>query len=266
MELLIAIVYGLVQSLTELLPISSSGHLVILHHFLPFTGFDPLAFDVSLHLASVLAIMVFFWKDWLSLLFDKNIDPVFPNRTKTLLMIFVSTLPAIILGLLFNDWIENQTRSTWVVVSTLFMIAMVMIVVEKYFYSPKENKKFDNLSDVVKIGFAQSLALIPGVSRSGATITMAMALGFEKVKAAKISFMMAAPIIFGAAIFKIKDVNWTLINQNQWFVLITTWIVTFIFSLVVFSLLLKYLAKIPWRWFAYYRVMLAVLIAVSLLF
>ncbi len=258
MELFIAIVYGLVQSVTELLPISSSGHLVLLHKFLPFSTIDPLAFDVTLHMASLLAIIIFFWKDWWSLLINKNVDKVFPGRTKTVFMIFFTSLPAGILGLIFNDLIENTLRSPWVVVGTLSGVACIMILVEKYLYQPNQAKQFNKISDALKIGFAQACALIPGVSRSGATITMAMALGYSKVDAAKISFMMATPIIFGAALLKIKDTNWSLLQVGQWRVLLITWLFTFIVSLVVFKFLMKYLPKISWRWFAYYRIILAV--------
>lgn len=264
MELIIAIIYGLVQSVTELLPISSSGHLVLLHKFLPLTTIDPLAFDVSLHLASLLAIIIFFWKDWWALLLNKNQDSVFPGRTKSVFMIILSCLPAVVVGLLLNDWIETEVRSPWVVVFTLSLVAVIMIVVERYYYQPKPDKQFSKVGEVVKIGLAQALSLIPGVSRSGITITTAMALGFDKVKAAKISFMMATPIIFGAAVLKIKDTDWSLVNGQQWQILITTWAFTFVASLAVFSLLMKYLPKISWRWFAYYRLILAVIVALLL--
>jgi len=173
-------------------------------------------------------------------------------------MIFFSSLPAGILGLIFNDLIENTLRSPWVVVGTLSGVACIMILVEKYLYQPNQVKQFNKISDALKIGFAQACALIPGVSRSGATITMAMALGYSKVDAAKISFMMATPIIFGAALLKIKDTDWSLLQIGQWRVLLITWLFTFIASLVVFKLLMKYLPKISWRWFAYYRIILAV--------
>lgn len=260
MELFIAIVYGLVQSVTELLPISSSGHLVLLHRFLPFSTIDPLAFDVSLHLASLMAIVIYFWKDWWTLLINKNYDHVFSGRTKTVFMIIISTIPAGVVGVLFDDWIENNVRSSWVVVFTLIFVAVLMILVEKYFYKPNSLKQFNKAGDAFKIGLAQACALIPGVSRSGATITMAMALGYDKVSAAKISFMMATPIIFGAAIFKIKDTDWSLLNTGQWRVLLISWIITFGASLLVFKLLMKYLPKISWRWFAYYRIILAVIV------
>ena len=264
MELFIAIVYGLVQSVTELLPISSSGHLVLLHRFLPLSTIDPLAFDVSLHMASLLAIIIFFWKDWWSLLVDKDCDSVFPGRTKSVFMIILSSIPAVVAGLLLNNWIETEVRSPWVVVFTLSFVAIIMIVVEKYFYKPNSAKQFSKAGDAVKIGLAQALALFPGVSRSGATITMAMALGFDKVKAAKVSFMMATPIIFGAAVLKIKDTDWSLVSRGHWQILIMTWLFTFIASLAVFSLLMKYLPKISWRWFAYYRLILAVIVLLLL--
>lgn len=258
MELFIAIVYGLVQSVTELLPISSSGHLVLLHKFLPFSTIDPMAFDVTLHMASLLAIVIFFWKDWWSLLTNKNVDKVFINRTNTLFMIFLTAIPAGVLGFLFDDFIETKVRSPWVVVTTLLVVAILMIIVEKYLYQPDLSKQFNKVSDALKIGFAQACALIPGVSRSGATITMAMALGYNKVEAAKISFMMATPIIFGASLLKIKDTDWSHLGLGEWRVLLVTWLFTFVASLVVFKLLMKFLPRISWRWFAYYRIILAV--------
>jgi undecaprenyl-diphosphatase len=264
MEVFIAIIYALLQSITELLPISSSGHLVLLHYYFPLPELNPLAFDVSLHVASFFAIVVYFWQDWRAIFFNKGNNFIFTNRRQSLAWIFISLLPAGLIGWLAGDLIENNLRSPWLVVVALAVGAIIMIIIEKYFYRP-QTKNIGKLNNALLIGLAQALALIPGISRSGATITTAMALGYDKISAAKISFIMAAPVIFAAGLLKIKDINWLSLGSEEWTSLSFALLVTFLTSLFVFKLLMKYLAIIPWRWFAYYRLAIAAVISGLLL-
>jgi undecaprenyl-diphosphatase len=196
MELFHAAILGIVQGLTEFLPVSSSGHLVILPWL--FGWQDPgLAFDVALHLGTLLALVIYFWKDWLDLITNW--------RQPLLWLVLIGCVPAAIFGYKFDKYFETVFRSPALV--AIFMIIMGFFL----FLAEKTGKKIRelgtiNLGDSLFIGFAQVLALMPGVSRSGITITAGIFKGLTRETAARFSFLLATPIVAGAALLKLRHV------------------------------------------------------------
>lgn len=173
-----AIVYGLVQGVAEFLPISSTAHLILIPYF--FHWQDPgLSFDVFLHLGTLVAIVSFFAKDWYKIFKDK--------KYKLLALIIIACIPAAILGYAFESKIETSLRSPLLIAATLAVFGLVIYLVDRLMKHTQKLKDMSYLQSIL-IGLGQSLALIPGISRSGATMTAGIALGFKRKTAAKFSF------------------------------------------------------------------------------
>ena len=268
MDYLSAIIFGIIQGITEFLPISSSGHLVVLHKFLDIPIKNELNFDVMLHLASLLAVVIYFYNDILKLIkgfFDfKN----FTNKSVESLkssdnqwsrlswFIIIATIPAAILGFFLDDLIENILRSLWVVVVMLISIGFLFIFVEKL---NKENKDLTSLTwkKSLFIGLAQAIALIPGTSRSGITIIAGIFSGLKKTDAIKFSFLMSVPIIAGANLIKLPQIMQSALALNEITILIIAFIATFISSILTIKYFLQFAQICSFKFFAYYRFVLA---------
>lgn len=206
-----SILLGLVQGLGEFLPISSSAHLVLL----PWVGDfqDPgLSFDVALHLGTLLAVLAYFWKDWWQifqgtyhhfLTQEQGKKNARKQQFDLLIKLVVATLPAILAGLLLEDWAEQSFRSPLLVGINLIVFGVFLMMADHK--KGNENDLHDiSFKIALAIGLAQALAIFPGVSRSGITITMALALGIRRSPAARFSFLLSTPIIFGACVLKYK--------------------------------------------------------------
>jgi undecaprenyl-diphosphatase len=198
------VILAIVQGLTEFLPISSSGHLVLVPVFFGWTD-QGLAFDVAVHFGSLLAVLIFFRKDIHGLL--RGGVQVLGGNVKTIesrlaLGIALGTIPAALAGLMFVDWIEANLRSAWVIVFTLSGYAVLMILADRFGRRAREISSV-RIKDAFLIGVAQALALVPGTSRSGVTITAAMALGLERQDAARFSFLLAVPVILLATAYSL---------------------------------------------------------------
>jgi len=199
---------GLVQGLGEFLPISSSAHLVILPWLVKFK--DPgLAFDVALHLGTLLAVIAYFWNDWW-LISKGSCQYISGKRDKDskfyfylLVYLVLATIPAALAGVFLDKWAETIFRKPWLVAINMLVLGLILFWVDKRQKTPLKLNNI-KLKEALIIGFAQCLALLPGVSRSGVTITTALMLGLNRVDAARFSFLMATPIIFGACIYKYK--------------------------------------------------------------
>ncbi len=198
MDALQPIVLGIVQGLTEFLPISSSAHLVLVPYVLKWT--DPgLAFDVALHVGTLCAILVFFWREWIEILGD-----LVGHQKKlgvTWKLLIIATIPGMIAGLLAEEQAEQHFRNPLLIAGTLSMFGILL------WYSDKQGKQHRSISealprDALVVGLAQALAIVPGVSRSGITITAALLLGLERTAAVRFSFLLSAPIVGGAGIVK----------------------------------------------------------------
>lgn len=205
MELLASAVLGIVQGLTEFLPISSSAHLILVPWIL---GWKPegLVFDVSLHVGTAVAILAYFWRDWVTLAreFVHGLlarDPLGNSHRKLAWLLIVGTLPAAIVGVLFEKQVENQLRSPLVTVATLVALGIVLYVADR---RSRRQRSLDDFSwgDSIWIGLSQALALIPGVSRSGITISTALLRDADRPSAARFSFLLATPVIVGAGMFE----------------------------------------------------------------
>jgi undecaprenyl-diphosphatase len=197
-SLLTAALLGLVQGLTEFLPVSSSAHLLLFRAWLGWEGESlGLAFDVACHLGTLLAVMVYFWPDLLGML--KAAPRLFgPSREARLArLIVIGTIPVAIVGALFADFIETQTRAPWVTVFTLSLGAVGLLAAERW---GRHEREVDGIepAHAFTFGLAQASALIPGVSRSGITITTGMLLGFRREAAARFSFLLGVPAILAA--------------------------------------------------------------------
>ena len=210
MSILQAIILGIVQGLTEFLPISSSAHLIIVpwlfnwHYLLNHPDFNK-TFDVALHLGTLIALVAYFWRDILHLLAawgrtiaKRSVDE---PEGKLAWLILVSTIPAGIAGVIGEDFFTRVLGKPWMIAALLFAFALVMFAVDR---AAKLDRQMEQLtwSDALLIGLAQALALAPGVSRSGVTMVTGLALRLDRESAARYSFLMSIPVVGGAAAFK----------------------------------------------------------------
>ena len=197
------VVLAIVQGLTEFLPISSSGHLVLVPSILDWSD-QGLAFDVAVHFGSLIAVCVFFRTDIAALLRGGVQLLGLNNKTtesQMALVIGIGTIPAAFAGLILADWIEVNLRDPAVIVVTLSGYAIVMVLADRFGRRERNITGF-RLSDAIWIGCAQALALVPGTSRSGVTISAARALGFTRQDAARFSFLLSVPVILLASAYK----------------------------------------------------------------
>ncbi len=197
------VVLAIVQGLTEFLPISSSGHLVLVPSILEWSD-QGLAFDVAVHFGSLIAVCVFFRSDIAALLRGGVELLGLSNKTtesQMALVIGIGTIPAAIAGLMLAGWIEVNLRDPAVIVVTLSGYAIIMVLADR-FGRRERNITGVRLSDAIWIGCAQALALVPGTSRSGVTISAARALGFARQDAARFSFLLSVPVILLASAYK----------------------------------------------------------------
>lgn len=265
MEIIWAVFLGAIQGITEVLPISSSGHLVLMPWFFKVTD-QGLAFDVALHLGSLFAIIIAFYPEWHSALrslpglMRNNFRPK-SDSEKIILLLAVATIPGALAGFFLNDFVESALRSPAIIVFTLIFYGLVLIAADKYGKKSKEISEI-GFKEAAMIGGAQALALIPGTSRSGITISAGLALGFKKEVAAKFSFMISAPIIFGAALVKLPELK---VDQVLSFGFLLGILSAFAFALLAIKFILKYVQKHSYYVFAYYRFFLAILILIFIL-
>jgi undecaprenyl-diphosphatase len=204
MVLVYAALLGVIQGLTEFLPVSSSAHLILARAFFGWNGEQfGMTFDVACHVGTLLAVVVYFWSDILSMIRAlPRVGTVFgpdPDRSAWMaLLIVVGTVPAVVVGLLLKD-VEARLRTPLVAATTLALVALVFFAVER-FGTKRRRQDSLTLGDAVVIGCAQAAALVPGVSRSGATISAGMALGLRRDEAARFGFLLGIPAILAAAV------------------------------------------------------------------
>lgn len=256
MSIFEALVLGLIQGLTEFIPVSSSGHLLLAHEVFGSSD-NTLAFDIALHVGTLLALLIFFRKD----IFELAVNFPKQNRHGRLARLLVlATIPAAVLGLLFSGFIEDNLRSPFVVAVSLASVGVLMLVADKY--AKSANKKDVTNSQGMKVGFAQSLALIPGVSRSGITMTAGLFSGLSRVQAARFSFLLAMPIIAGSALGILLE-NSEGLSAGNW-QLFTGVIASFVSGLLAIKFLLSVIARLGLKPFALYRIVLAAVVILTL--
>lgn len=259
-----SIVLGLVQGLTEFLPISSSAHLVLFPWL--FGWPDPgLAFDVFLHAGTLLALLAYFFGDWtrllragLAVIFERRIG--FDRDRQLAVCLLLASIPGAALGYLIHDYAETALRSPLLVAVALAVLGFLLYWVDGRAGSLRSLDELGT-KDALAIGVAQAAALFPGVSRSGATITMGRYLGFSRETAARFSFLLAIPITFGAVIFKLDDVvRLTHASELSWGYLIAGFLASLLSGLAAIHFLLGYVRNADFRVFAWYRLALAAFI------
>jgi len=271
LEVLEAILLGVVQGLTEFLPVSSSGHLLLGQYFL---GLDQdrvgLPFDVALHLGTLVAVVSFFWRSLLRMAgaFVRSLSPGGRNLAdpdqRLAYLILASTIPAALIGFLFENFFETAVRSPWVVVFNLVLVGILFIVGEAVGAKTRLADKL-RFSEAVGIGLAQAAALVPGVSRSGATITLGIFLGLRREEAARFSFLMSVPIIASAGSLQLADVASEGMDAQGVLMFGSGFVSSAVVGYLAIKFFLRFVTHHSLRAFAYYRFMLAAVVAVLLL-
>lgn len=263
------IILAIIQGIAEFLPISSSAHLIIFRDVFGI-GSDiasnvELTFDIALHLGTLLAIGIYFFKDFINMLFKGFTEPK-SNDGKMLWYLVIATIPAAIVGLLFEDIVDSFFRKQYLLIALALAIMGVIIYLVDKKSKQENNLKSMSLKDALLIGCSQVFALIPGFSRSGTTIACGRFLKLDRESAAKFSFYLSAPVVLGAVILQIFDSEtWTLIGANLNY-FITGILVAFISGLLCINFLLKYIKKNDFEVFMWYRLVLALVVVLCLIF
>jgi undecaprenyl-diphosphatase len=259
-----ALFLGLIQGLTEFIPVSSSAHIRIVGEFLPNASDPGAAFTAITQIGTELAVLLYFRKDILNIIrawFKRDGSP--EARLGTL--IIIGSLPIVILGYLGQDYITNNFRSLWIVATTLILFGLILGYAD---HIGKREKSLAVLTpkDGIAYGLAQSLALIPGVSRSGATIALGRFLGYKREAALRYSFLLAIPAVFGSGLYELKaaagDATVSVYSMPE---ILAATAVAFIVGYSVIAWLMKFIATKNFTPFVIYRVLLgsALLIALA---
>lgn len=253
-EILQALILGIVQGLTELLPISSSAHLNLIPWV--FNWKIPESFDVALHFGTLLSIVLFFYKDWLKLIkggFNQVVKKEKTFEGKMFWYLVAATIPGGAIGFLLDHFVGDQLgKMPLLIASALIVMGIVLYIVDKKSPS-KTDYEHMTFKQTFLIGFSQALAFIPGVSRSGVTMTAGRAMGVDRESTAKYSFLLSTPIVLGATLYKFKD----FVFGIPFFVGVIS---SFIVGVLVIKFLLEYLKKGSFKIFAVYRIILGLAI------
>lgn len=269
MDILHAILFGIIEGITEFLPVSSTGHLTILEELLGYDINDPAmtAFTAFIQIGATLATVWYFRKDiwrvitsWVHGISGGDKDT--PDY-RIGWAIIVGSIPIAVIGLLFKDHIETTLRSMWVVAISLLGWSLVMYLTEKY---ARQNRKEKSTTwkDTLFIGFVQCIALIPGISRSGATISASFFKGFDRVTATRLSFFLSIPALMAAGILQAITRADDISIQIGWLPTLVATVVSFGVAYVAVAWLLKFIATHSFRSFIAYRVALGSLLVVLL--
>lgn len=258
-----ALVLGLVQGLGEFLPISSSAHLIITPWL--FKWPDPgLGFDVALHWGTLLAVLAYFWQDvWLIIKgFFHSLMPATRDLQNNIYqkmawLLIIASIPGAILGYLLESKAEHAFRNPLLIAATISGFAIILLLADWF---GKKQKNLDRVSklDALLIGIGQAIAVIPGVSRSGATIAAGLFLGFKREDAARFSFLMSIPIILGAGLVALKDGVGGVSHAE----LAVGFITAAVSGFFAIKYMLRYISKHDYKIFVWYRIALAALILV----
>ncbi len=263
LDILKAIIFGIVEGITEWLPISSTGHLIILEELLKLDQGDAFfeMFQVVIQLGAILAVIVIYFH---------KLNPFSPKKTEKQKMltwqiwikVIIGCVPAGVIGLLFNDLIDKMLYHWYVVAITLIVYGVLFIVVENYQKDKAPQvTKFSQLTIpmILIIGVFQMLALIPGTSRSGATIVGALMIGVSRSVATEYTFFLAIPVMFGASLLKLVKFGLNFTGM-QVAVLLVGMVVSFAVSIVAIKFLMSYIRKNDFKVFGYYRIALGVIV------
>lgn len=264
-----AIILGIVQGLTEFLPVSSSAHLRVTSELLGI-GDAGAAFTAITQIGTEAAVIVFFWRDivriigrWFKSLSGKTVPRNDPDA-KMGWWIILGTIPIVALGLLFQDAIEGTLRSLWFTAISLIVFGLLLGVADRVGTKVRPIEKLTWKHGLI-YGLAQAGSLIPGVSRSGGTITAGLFMGYKREAAARYSFLLAIPAVLGSGFYQVFKVIKAPENQAPWSMTIIATVVAFAIALVVIGFFMRYISKRSFMPFVVYRVLIGAVIIVLLL-
>ena len=264
-EIAQAVLLGLVQGLTEFLPVSSTAHLALVPWLFGWQSplLSSLTFDVALHMGTLVAVLLYFWSDWLRLaagLIDFARGHPNPGA-RVAGLVALGTIPAVVVGLMLQSLVESTFRTPVQMAVVLVLFSMVMYAVERI---AARRRGLDALTttDAAAIGCAQAVALVPGVSRSGATISTGLVLGLERAAAARFSFLLSTPVVAGAGLKKLYDLRGVAVGSGDATLMLVGAVVAGVSGWLCIRWLLRYLARETMDAFVYYRLTLAAVVLV----
>lgn len=257
-----AIILGIIQGLTEFLPISSSGHLILAQWATGWTGelMNNLTFDVALHAGTLIAVLWYFWRDWLRF-GEASINALLGRATtheaRLTGYIVLATIPAAVIGMKYEQVVETAFRNPLLVAAALVAGSLVIWLADRF---ASHERRLDSLTlgHSFFVGMAQAVALIPGISRSGITISAGLAAGYRREDAARFSFLLSTPVIAGAAVFKLRHISFHSGDAAVGFVLGT--LSAAVVGYYAIHFLIRYLQRHSMNIFVGYRLILAAVV------
>lgn len=247
--MLIPVILGIIQGITEFLPVSSTAHLILIRWFLGWDSrVNSLSFDVAVHCGTLISLILCFWQDIINIIKKDH---------RLLFLILLGTVPAVVGGLFLEGYVENSLRNPFLIATTLIVFGGVMIIAEGF--QKMRDLNTLNIADTIFIGIAQAVALIPGVSRSGITISTALMLGLRRDAGARFAFLLSIPVVAGACILQASR----LVSNPHGYegcVFLTGLLSSMIAGILAVRFLLRYLKRHPLHIFAYYRFIIATII------
>lgn len=247
------ILLSFIEGLTEFIPVSSTGHLILVDHFIKLSSNHQfvVAFEVIIQLGAILAVLVYFK------------DKIFPININLWLKIIVASIPAGILGILFDNFIEKKLFNIYVVSFTLVFYGIILILIE----NKKNQAIIHKLDDIdyktaFMVGMFQCLALVPGTSRSASTIIGGLLLGLSRIVATELSFFMAIPVMTGASLLKLFKISGLSINEYLYILL--GFVLSFVFAYIFIKMFMQYIKKHNFKIFGYYRIIIGLLVLIIL--
>ncbi len=266
MDIIKVIIFGIIEGLTEFLPVSSTGHLILAGSLLPM---EPPqfknAFDIIIQLGAILAIVVLYFNRLNPFVKRNGKLKLSPKKVNLWSKIIVGCVPAAVLGLLLDDFIDAHLFNPQVVTATLLIYGVIIILIETKFKGSNKYKSVQEISykTALGIGLFQCLAMIPGTSRSAATIIGATVLGASRVAAAEFSFFLAIPTMIGATLLKVIKLG-NVLTSYQWFLIALGFIVSFIVALIVVKAFMGYIKKHSFIPFGVYRIILSLVLILAM--
>lgn len=272
LEILKAILFGIVEGITEWLPISSTGHMILLDEFIHLGVSEEFykLFEVVIQLGAILAVVVMYFKTIFPWGFGKTKEDT-KNTLNLWGKILVACIPAAIIGILFDDWLDEHLYNSVVVSIALIVYGIVFIVIESKNFGKRNTKKLNDITykQALGVGGFQLLSLIPGTSRSGSTIIGGLILGLERSIAAEFTFFLAIPVMAGASFLKlvkyVLDVGFVF-QVSELLLLGIGCLVAFIVSILIIKFLMNYIRKHDFKVFGWYRIALGILVLAYFIF
>ncbi len=271
-EILKAILFGIVEGITEWLPISSTGHMILLDEFVNLKVSEEFynLFQVVIQLGAILAVVIMYFKTICPFGFSKDKKERL-NTWNLWGKILVACIPAAIIGILFDDWLDEHLYNSVVVSLTLIIYGIIFIIIESKKIGKRETKKLNDITykQALGVGAFQLLSLIPGTSRSGSTIIGGLILGLERSVAAEFTFFLAIPVMVGASLLKllkyILKVGF-IFEAGELLLLGIGCLVAFIVSILIIKFLINYIRKHDFKVFGYYRIVLGIIVLAYFIF